>query len=80
MSLLSPTPMRHRRERHTIANGARSADSVERRAIYARLFAPDDAHEARMVLDSESHWRWSNPAIYLPGLILLSFLVLGMLL
>ena len=80
MSLLSPTPMRHGSERQTLVDGARSSDSGERRSIYAQLFASDDERDLRMMLDTESHWHWSNPAVYLPGLILLLFLVLGMLL
>lgn len=79
MSLLSPRSIPSR-ERHTIVARARNRGDAVRRAIYAQRFNPNDERESRMLLDTESHWRWSNPAIYLPGLILLLFLVLGMLL
>jgi hypothetical protein len=48
--------------------------------MYAQLFNPTDESTTRMALDTESHWRWSNPVNLLPGVVLLLILVIGILL
>lgn len=80
MSLLSYTTMHSRRVGHSLVNTARNRSYVVWQAIQTQLFTPNNESDLRMSLDTESHWRWSNPVNIIPGVILLVILVIGILL
>ena len=78
MSLRSYTTMHSRRVGYSMVNTARNRSYAAWQAIQAQRFTPGS--DVRMSLDTESHWRWSNPVNLIPGLILLVILVIGILL